>query len=329
MPTPQLECTVFNDAFERIGMARPLELDKRQSRARGAAAVYELLRAMRPKEWIKNIFVFAALAFSQERLWMRPEKVLIVCAAFVLFSMAASAIYLINDLVDVEKDRAHPKKRNRPLASGRLSPTGAQIAAVVLLALALPLSFLIDYVDQKAGQSALRNLAYSYYLKHVVILDIFTIAAGFVLRAVAGALVLDINITYWLLMCMGLLALFLGLAKRRAELVLLENGAGEHRRILDEYSLPMLDQMISIITAATIIAYTLFTTSAETLPRRPFPIMLVTVPIVIYLIFRYLYLMYKHGEGGSPADLVLKDVPFIAAGALWGALVLAILALPH
>jgi len=325
-------------------MARPLELDKRQSRARGAAAVYELLRAMRPKEWIKNIFVFAALAFSQERLWMRPEKVLIVCAAFVLFSMAASAIYLINDLVDVEKDRAHPKKRNRPLASGRLSPTGAQIAAVVLLALALPLSFLIDYVDQKAGQSALRNLdfgialvsyvliqgvAYSYYLKHVVILDIFTIAAGFVLRAVAGALVLDINITYWLLMCMGLLALFLGLAKRRAELVLLENGAGEHRRILDEYSLPMLDQMISIITAATIIAYTLFTTSAETLPRRPFPIMLVTVPIVIYLIFRYLYLMYKHGEGGSPADLVLKDVPFIAAGALWGALVLAILALPH
>jgi 4-hydroxybenzoate polyprenyltransferase len=323
-------------------MARSLEFEN--SRARGGAVIVELLRAMRPKEWIKNVFVFAALAFSQERLWLHPDKIAIVAVAFVLFSMAASAIYLINDLVDIEKDRAHPKKRNRPLASGRLSPRVAMAAAVLLLAVALPLAFALDYIDGAAGGSALRNIdfgvalvsyvliqgvAYSYYLKHVVILDIFTIAAGFVLRAVAGALVLDIKITYWLLMCMGLLAVFLGLAKRRAELVLLENGAGEHRRILDEYSLPMLDQMISIITAATIIAYTLFTTSAETLPRTPFPIMLVTVPIVVYLIFRYLYLMHKHGEGGSPADLVLKDVPFIAAGALWGLLVLAILTIAH
>jgi 4-hydroxybenzoate polyprenyltransferase len=319
-------------------MARSLEFEN--SRARGGAVIFELLRAMRPKEWIKNVFVFAALAFSQERLWLRPDKILIVVAAFVLFSMAASAIYLINDLVDIEKDRAHPKKRSRPLASGRLSPTLAGVAAVVLLALALPLAFALDYADGAASgllpgidfgiallsYVLIQGVAYSYYLKHVVILDIFTIAAGFVLRAVAGALVLDIRITYWLLMCMGLLAVFLGLAKRRAELILLENGAGEHRRILEEYSLPMLDQMISIITAATIIAYTLFTTSAETLPRTPFPIMLVTVPIVVYLIFRYLYLMYKHGEGGSPADLVLKDVPFIVAGGLWGTLVLAILA---
>jgi 4-hydroxybenzoate polyprenyltransferase len=309
----------------------------------------ELLRGMRPKEWIKNIFVFAAIAFARDPvngvpLWQELDKVLIVVAAFVLFSMAASAIYLINDLVDIEKDRAHPKKRNRPLASGRLSPTIAKVAAAVLLLIALPAAFLLDFRDHDLSRSFLHNydfgvaligyvliqgVAYSYFLKHVVILDIFTIAAGFVLRAVAGGLVLDIPITYWLLMCMGLLALFLGLAKRRAELVLLESGAGEHRRILDEYSLPMLDQMISIITAATIIAYTLFTTSAETLPRRPFPVMLITVPIVIYLIFRYLYLMYKHGEGGSPADLVLKDVPFIAAGGLWGILVLAILALPH
>jgi 4-hydroxybenzoate polyprenyltransferase len=304
----------------------------------------ELLRAMRPKEWIKNVFVFAALAFSQERYWQRLDKVLIVLVAFILFCMAASAIYLINDLVDIEKDRAHPKKRSRPLASGRLSPAIARVAAIVLLVIALPAAFMLDFWDNDPGRSLLHNydfgiallsyvliqgVAYSYLLKHVVILDIFTIAAGFVLRAVAGALVLDINITYWLLMCMGLLALFLGLAKRRAELLLLESGAGEHRRILDEYSLPMLDQMISIITAATIIAYTLFTTTAETLPRKPFPIMLVTVPVVIYLIFRYLYLMYKHGEGGSPADLVLKDIPFIAAGALWGAMVLVILALPH
>jgi len=309
----------------------------------------ELLRTMRPKEWIKNVFVFAAIAFARNSetgtpLWQERDKLLIVALAFILFCMAASAIYVINDLVDIEKDRAHPKKRNRPLASGRLSPVVAKIAAAVLLLITLPAAFLLDFSDHIAGRSLLHNydfgialisyvliqgVAYSYFLKNIVILDIFTIAAGFVLRAVAGGLVLDINITYWLLMCMGLLALFLGLAKRRAELLLLESGAGEHRRILDEYSLPMLDQMISIITAATIIAYTLFTTSAETLPRKPFPIMLVTVPIVIYLIFRYLYLMYKHGEGGSPADLVLKDIPFIAAGALWGVLALAILALAH
>ena len=328
-------------------MARPLELEDR--RARGAGVLVELLRAMRPKEWIKNIFVFAAIAFARDPqnempLWQELNKVAIVAAAFVLFCMAASAIYLINDLVDIEKDRAHPKKRSRPLASGRLSPAVAKIVAAALLLIALPAAFALDFSDSNPGRSVLYNydfgialisyvliqgVAYSYFLKHMVILDIFTIAAGFVLRAVAGALVLDINITYWLLMCMGLLAIFLGLAKRRAELVLLETGAGEHRRILDEYSLPMLDQMISIITASTIIAYTLFTTSAETLPRKPFPIMLVTVPLMIYLIFRYLYLMYKHGEGGSPADLVLKDIPFIAAGALWGGLVLVILALPR
>jgi 4-hydroxybenzoate polyprenyltransferase len=325
-------------------MARPVELEGR--RAQGAALVVELLREMRPKEWIKNIFIFAAIAFARNPatgtpLWQDAGRLLVVTLAFVLFCMAASAIYLINDLVDIEKDRAHPKKRNRPLASGRLSPRVAKVTAVGLLLIALPGAFVLDYA---VGQSLRQNLdfglaligyvliqgiAYSYYLKNIVILDIFTIAAGFVLRAVAGAMVLDIQITYWLLMCMGLLALFLGLAKRRAELILLETGAGEHRRILDEYSLPMLDQMISIITAATIIAYTLFTTSAETLPRRPFPIMLVTVPVVIYLIFRYLYLMYKHGEGGSPADLIIKDVPFIIAGSFWGVLVLAILAIPH
>lgn len=325
-------------------MAHSLEIEK--SRARGAAVMIELLRAMRPKEWIKNIFVFAAIAFAKDTitgtpLWQEPGKLLIVGIAFVLFCMAASAIYLINDLVDIEKDRAHPKKKNRPLASGRLSPAVARVAAVLLLVVVLPGAFMLDY---NAGQPLWRNIdfglallsyvliqgvLYSYYLKNIVILDIFTIAAGFVLRAVAGALVLDIQITYWLLMCMGLLALFLGLAKRRAELILLENGAGEHRRILAEYSLPMLDQMISIITAATIIAYTMFTTNAETLPRKPFPIMLITVPVVIYLIFRYLYLMYKHGEGGSPADLIIKDVPFLVAGALWGVLVLGILALPH
>lgn len=323
-------------------MARSIEFE--QARARGAAVLVELLRAMRPKDWIKNVFVFAAIAFSTGRLWLQPDKLLIVLAAFVLFSMVAGSIYLINDLVDIEKDRAHPKKRRRPLASGRLSPALAKAAAVLLLVLALPLAFLLDLVPLNYNApipAPLQNLdfglaliayllvqgiAYSYYLKHVVILDVFTIAAGFVLRAVAGALVLDIDITPWLLICMGLLSLFLGFAKRRAELVLLSSGAGEHRRILEEYSLPMLDQMMSIVTAAIIIAYTLFTSTAPTVPKEGLPAMMITVPFVVYAIFRYLYLIYKKGDGGNPADIVLGDRPFTAALILWGLLSLAILA---
>jgi 4-hydroxybenzoate polyprenyltransferase len=328
-------------------MAHSLEFE--HSRARGLAVLRELLRAMRPKDWLKNVFVFAAIAFAQDNrhgtpLWQEPDRLLMVGAAFVLFCMAASAIYLINDLVDIEKDRAHPKKRNRPLASGRLSPTVARVAAVLLLLVALPLSFLIDFTDRGPLQSAfapydfgivlltylvVQGLLYSYYLKHLVILDIFTIAAGFVMRAVAGAMVLDISITSWLLICMGLLALFLGLAKRRAELVLLEGGAGEHRRILEEYSVPMLDQMLSIVTAAFIVSYALFTTTAPTLPREPFPVMLITVPFVIYAIFRYLYLMYRHGGGGNPAELLLGDRPFAASIVIWGVIALAILATRH
>ncbi|GAB4193784.1 MAG: decaprenyl-phosphate phosphoribosyltransferase [Roseiflexaceae bacterium] len=325
-------------------MARSIEFE--HSRARGFAVVRELLRAMRPKDWIKNVFVFAAIAFARDPvlgipLWQEPRKLLIVCGAFVLFSMVASSIYLINDLVDIDKDRAHPKKRNRPLASGKLSPALAKVASVLLLVVALPLSFGIDIVDVGPLHTAVapydfgivlltyllvQGLLYSYYLKHRVILDIFTIAAGFVMRAVAGALVLDITITSWLLICMGLLALFLGLAKRRAELVLLEGGAGEHRRILEEYSLPMLDQMLSIVTAAFIVSYALFTTTAPTLPRNPFPVMLVTVPFVIYAIFRYLYLMYRHGGGGNPADLLLSDRPFALSIVIWGITAVTILA---
>lgn len=317
-------------------MAHSLEMDA--ARARGFGILKELLRAMRPKDWLKNAFVFAAIAFSQQRLWMQPDALLAVSAAFVLFCMVASAIYLINDLVDMEKDRAHPKKRYRPLASGRLSPALAVVAAVLLLVVSLPAGFLVDY---QAGAPLLQNLdfgltlvaylliqgiAYSYYLKHIVILDIFTIAAGFVMRAIAGGFVIDIRITPWLLICMGLLALFLGIAKRRAELVLLQDGAGEHRRILDEYSLPLLDQMMSIVTAATIIAYTLFTSTAETLPLKPFPLMMVTVPFVVYAIFRYLYLIYKRGGGGNAAEVILKDLPFTACIVLWGLTSLAILA---
>ncbi|MEN9938173.1 MAG: hypothetical protein RLZZ387_4752 [Chloroflexota bacterium] len=301
--------------------------------------VLELLRTMRPKEWIKNAWVFAAIVFSEQQLWMHPDSVLVTLGAFALFCMAASAVYLLNDLVDIEKDRAHPKKRNRPLPSGRLSPTVAMWAAILLVVAALPLAFVIDYNYPRGtppdidfgvalvAYALVPGLAYSFYLKNIVILDIFTIAAGFVLRAVAGAMVLDITITPWLVICMGLLALFLGLSKRRAELVLLQGGAAGHRRILDEYSLPLLDQMISIIIAATIIAYTLFTATAPTLPREPFPVMMITVPMVVYAIFRYLYLMHRHAGGGSAADLVLRDIPLAVSIVLWGTTSLGILAL--
>lgn len=328
-------------------MAQSLEFE--HTRARGLAILRELLRAMRPKDWLKNVFVFAAIAFARDErrgipLWQEPDRLLLVGAAFVLFCMVASAIYLINDLADIEKDRAHPKKRHRPLAAGRISPALAKVAAAALLLVALPLSFLIDMgsLGPIQGRFApydfgivlvtylvVQGLLYSYYLKHQVILDIFTIAAGFVLRAVAGAVVLDITITSWLLICMGLLALFLGLAKRRAELVLLEGGAGEHRRILEEYSVPMLDQMLSIVTAAFIVSYALFTTTAPTLPRDPFPVMLITVPFVIYAIFRYLYLMYRHGGGGNPAELLLGDRPFALSIVVWGVIALAILSTRH
>ena len=314
--------------------------------ARGLAMLRELVRAMRPKDWIKNVFVFAAIAFAQGRLWANPLALAKVVTAFVLFCIVAGSIYLINDLVDIEKDRAHPKKRFRPLASGRLSPLVAKVATVFFLATALPAAFALDAlpVNWHTEASALshydfglaliaymliQGFFYSYYLKNVVLIDVFTIAAGFVLRAVAGALVLDIHITEWLLICMGLLSLFLGFAKRRAELVLLEGGAGEHRKILQEYSLPMLDQMMSIVTAAIIIAYTFFTTNADTLPKTHsgFPLMLVTVPIVVYALFRYLYLIYKKGGGGNPAEIVLGDRPFTIALLIWGVVSVAILTL--
>jgi 4-hydroxybenzoate polyprenyltransferase len=318
---------------DSFNMARSIEFEA--APARGGAVFLELLRAMRPRQWIKNVFVFAALAFSEERLWTRPQSVLLVVGAFVLFCLAAGAIYLINDIVDIEKDRAHPKKRNRPIASGRLRPGIALAAAVALMLVVLPSAYVLDSLDQQGADFGLlavilayiliQGLLYTYLLKNVVIIDIFTIAAGFVLRAVAGAVVLDIPISSWLLICMGLLALFLGLGKRRAELVLLEGGAIEHRRILDEYSVPMLDQLISIVTAATIIAYTLFSTTATTLKHAPYAVMLLTVPFVVYGIFRYIYLIHHHGGGGGPEELVLKDRPLALDIVLYGLTVLALL----
>lgn len=288
-----------------------------------------MVRTMRPKQWIKNAFMFGALVFSEEHLWRSWASLTTVIAGFVVFCMAASSIYLLNDVVDVEKDRAHPRKRHRPIAAGIVPVPLALTVAVLLLLAAISGAWWVDgdsdFLIIVVTYLVVQGVLYSFILKNIVIIDIFTIAAGFVLRAIAGALVLDIAITPWLLLCMGLLAIFLGLGKRRAELVLLEQGAASHRKILQEYSIPMIDQMLSIVTAATIMAYTLFTFTSKTMPTEPYPYMMLTVPVVIYAIFRYLYLIHHKGGGGSPEEMVFTDVPFAASIVVWGGMVLALL----
>jgi len=288
-----------------------------------------IVRTMRPTQWIKNAFMFGALVFSEEHLWRSWTSLTTVIAGFVVFCMAASSIYLLNDVVDVEKDRAHPRKRHRPIAAGIVPVPLALVVAVLLLLGAISGAWWVDgdsdFLIIVVTYLVIQGVLYSFILKNIVIIDIFTIAAGFVLRAIAGALVLDIAITPWLLLCMGLLAIFLGLGKRRAELVLLEQGAASHRKILQEYSIPMIDQMLSIVTAATIMAYTLFTFTSKTMPTEPYPYMMLTVPVVIYAIFRYLYLIHHKGGGGSPEEMVFTDVPFAASIVVWGGMVVTLL----
>ena len=288
-----------------------------------------VIRTMRPKQWIKNAFIFGALVFSEEHLWRSVPAIVTVISAFFVFCAAASAIYFINDIVDVEKDRAHPRKRNRPIAAGILSIPVAAVIALVLLVIAVLGAWMVDgdtdFLVIIVTYLVVQGVLYSYVLKNIVIIDIFTIAAGFVFRAIAGAMVLDIAITPWLLLCMGLLALFLGLGKRRGELVLLEHGAASHRKILQEYSIGMIDQMLSIVTSATIIAYTLFTFTSRTMPLEPYPVMMITVPIVIYAIMRYIYLVHHNHEGSSPDELVLTDLPLALSIVCWGVMVVTLL----
>jgi 4-hydroxybenzoate polyprenyltransferase len=287
-----------------------------------------LLISMRPKQWFKNVFVFAGFVFANEILWNDINKIALVVSTFLLWCLISSSIYLINDLVDIPKDRQHPKKRYRPLASGHLARSAALTATLIFLGVGLPLAWLLSWkLAIIYAAYVVMQLAYSFRLKHVVIVDVFIIAAGFVMRTVSGAVVLNITISHWLLICTGLLSLFLALAKRRHELVLLENGSGSHRRVLDDYSTELVQEMISIITASTIIAYILYTLTPSNphIPVKPFPLMLVTVPFVVYAIFRYLYLVYKKDEGGSTEEMLLRDWPLLLDIFLWGVTVMIIL----
>lgn len=281
-----------------------------------------LLKAMRPRQWTKNGIVFLAFVFSygQEYRFSEPDtwipKLLEALVAFVCFCLVSSADYLVNDIRDVEGDRAHPTKRNRPIAAGLLPVRTAWIAAGGLAVVGNAAAFALDWrVGLVVLGYTVLMIAYSYTLKHIVLIDLFVIAVGFVLRAMAGALAIDVPISPWLYVVTALGALFLGINKRRAELQLLDQGAGSHRKILDEYTIPMLDQMGSIVTGALLIAYGLYTFTAEGLPTNHS--MMLTIPFVLYGIFRYMYLVNVRNEGGSPEEVLLKDVPIMLTIVGW------------
>jgi 4-hydroxybenzoate polyprenyltransferase len=273
-----------------------------------------VLVSSRPREWIKNAFVFAPLLFGQKVL--QPEAVLKSTAAFIVFCMAAGAVYLINDICDREADSKHPQKRARPVASGVLPVSMAATAAGVLLAAALGAAFLLGSAFGFVTLSyVVLVMSYSKWLKHIVILDVFSIAFGFVLRVAAGAVVIGVVMSHWLLICTMLLALFLGLSKRRHEIVTL--GSDDSRRVLAEYNPLFLDMMIGIVTSATVVCYALYTVSQETVQRFHTDRLLVTLPFVLYGIFRYLYLVYHKNYGGDPSRTLVSDGPLLVTIVFW------------
>ncbi len=274
-----------------------------------------LLRAMRPKQWTKNLFVFAGAFFDGQAT--EPAALLHTTLAFAVFCALSSATYLINDLMDIDKDRHHPTKRLRPLASGELGPVVAKLAAGALIVAALSAGYLVSANLLWIGSLYIVvMLLYSLYLKHIVIVDVMTIAAGFVIRVFAGALVVRVaRFSPWLYVCTTLLALFIAINKRRHELVLLEHEANNHRAALEEYSVRFLDEMTSLVTATTLAAYSFYTFSAPNLP--PNHTMMFTIPFVMYGIFRYLYLIHVRKLGGSPEDIVLSDKPLLVSIVLW------------
>lgn len=283
-----------------------------------------LLISLRPGQWTKNLFVFAALVFA-ERL-TDTTSVIKAVIAFVVFCALSSTIYLINDVLDRAQDRRHPLKSHRPIASAALSPNVALTAAVVLGtgAMVAALSLGWPFFEMAGGYVVLLS-AYSALLKHIVILDVLTIAAGFTLRAAAGAAAVAVPISHWLLVCTMLLALFIALSKRRHELTLLTEKAIDHRPILGDYTPYLLDQMISVVTASTLIAYVFYTISPETTAKFGTDLLSLTIPFPLYGIFRYLFLVHRRDQGGSPSELVINDRPLLVCVALWALSVIVII----
>jgi len=260
------------------------------------------LRLLRVKQWSKNVFVFSALLFSLKIV--QPEDIYRSIVGFFIFCLVSSCVYILNDYVDREADRIHPSKRNRPLASGQLSPVSALVVGSILLVFALITAYFFDIpFGILTTCYFLINVCYSFWLKHMVIVDIMTIALGFVLRAIGGALIIDVRVTPWFLLCIMLLALFLAIGKRRHEIVFLqEQNLGTQRRVLAEYSLPLLDQMNGMVTSAILLCYALFTFTSDNSVH-----MMWTIPFVLYGMFRYLYLIHIRKKGGAPDKLLFED----------------------
>jgi 4-hydroxybenzoate polyprenyltransferase len=283
-----------------------------------------LLKTMRLRQWPKNAFVMAAVVFDRQLSLSNPLPLLRSLAAMLLFCFLSSSVYIINDLMDIEADRQHPIKRNRPIASGKL-PVGLAVAfAAVLTVATLVLAYLLSpALALIALLYFVINLAYSFYLKHVALVDVLIIAAGFVLRVGAGVVVISVErFSPWLYVVMTLGALYIGFGKRRAELTLLSTKANTHRRVLDGYNLPLLDQLITIVSSSTILTYSLYTFSAPNVPENH--VMMLTIPFVLYGVFRYLYLIHVAGKGGEPEELLLSDRPLQIDILLWILAVLVI-----
>jgi 4-hydroxybenzoate polyprenyltransferase len=298
-------------------MPSPEELPPVEHLPRRRGPVPALLISLRPKQWIKNLLLFAGLLFTLDQ-YHPARQFEDVALGFVLFSALSSVVYLINDLADRESDRRHPKKRRRPIASGELSPALALFAAAMLGIAGLFGSFLLGL---NFGLIALLyfivTLGYTFLFKHVVILDVLVLAAGFVFRAIAGAFIINVGISPWLILCTLMLALFLGLSKRRAELISVQrSGTPGTRRILEEYSPALLDQMIVIVTSASLMSYSLYTVDSPTAQTHHY--LMLTIPFVIYGIFRYLYLMHRHSLGESPDAVLVEDKPMLINVLLWG-----------
>ncbi|WP_339790543.1 decaprenyl-phosphate phosphoribosyltransferase [Paenibacillus sp. FSL R7-0313] len=285
------------------------------------STVSGLIRLLRPKQWTKNLLLFAALLFSFEEI--RTETILATLLGFILFSLVAGCVYILNDFVDRDRDRQHPVKKYRPMASGQVNPIHALLFGIILLILSVGTAFMMNPLfGVLCIVYFLLNVSYSFVLKHLVILDMMTIAAGFVLRAIAGGVLIHVPFTPWFLICTMLLSLFLAIGKRRNELTLLEGNTGSHRKVLDNYSITLLDQFNTIVTTATIISYSLFTFTSD----RTIHLMW-TIPLVIYGMFRYLYLIHMKNQGGSPDRVLFEDKPILITVMLYVISVVTIFAI--
>ena len=285
--------------------------------------LHQILLTMRPQQWVKNTLVFAALVFSKNL--MDPLRLGLTAATFVLFCLLASAVYLYNDVKDAEKDRLHPTKRRRPVASGALSERAALLAAAACAALSLGGAVVMARwspltTGLLAAVMALYlalQIAYTHAIKHLVILDVMAIALGFVLRMAAGGAAISVSLSAWVIICTTLLALFLGFGKRRHEILQMQDKAAETRKILQEYSPYYLDQMISVVTASTVVAYSLYTMDQAVMEKLGAENLNLTIPFVLFAVFRYLYLVHKKETGGNPTRTLLTDVPLLVDIGLW------------